>query len=277
MPHSVSNICIMPVSVLTKSPFYSFSRFFWSIYFVMGIAIIGGIFGYIVTMALFLLSFALFPFPTLSTKIRHLAEYVQCVCIRFLLKIQPWLECETNLPAITGFYDNFKTRRILFVANHRSNLDTFLLISYIPGLRGLAKKSLFYNVFFGPMMFIAGFIPVVKGSSESFISGLGMLRDKLLRNDRPVLIFPENTRCDKGFSSVRKFSSAAFSIAMESQALIVPMTIQNTDQLMGRGDLLLHPHQPVKIKMLDPIPAANFQDSQKLRDHVWSLIQSGLS
>jgi 1-acyl-sn-glycerol-3-phosphate acyltransferase len=266
----------MSESVLQKSPLYSFSRIFWSIYFVLGIAIIGGIFGYIVTLALFLLSVLLFWFPKASTQVRYLAEFVQCVCIRFLLKIQPWLVCETNLPAIKGLYDVIGTRRVLFVANHRSNLDTFLLISYIPGLRGLAKRSLFYNFFFGLFMYFAGFIPVEKGSSESYLAGLNALRDKLLKRDRPVLIFPENTRCDKGFPSVRKFSSGVFDKAIESEALIVPLVIENTDRLMGRGDFFINPFEPVKITMLDPVIAKNYKDSRDLRDDVWKMIRTGL-
>lgn len=267
----------MPASAIDhKNLLYNFSRIFWSIYFVIGIAIIGGIFGYIVTLSLFVLSHLLSPFSKLSTFIRHQAEYVQCLCIRMLLKLQPWLRCETNFPSIVGFYDQLGTRNVLFVANHRSNMDTFLLISYIPGLRGLAKKSLFYNIFFAPFMYVCGFIPVEKGSSESFVKGLGMLRDKLLKRNRPVLIFPENTRCEKNFSSVQKFSAAVFSIAIESKALLVPLVIESTDQLLGRGDLFIHPFTQVQIKMLEPIVAANYTDAQELRDHTWSLIHSEL-
>jgi 1-acyl-sn-glycerol-3-phosphate acyltransferase len=277
MARLISKISSMSEAVFTKSTFYSFSRFWWSIYFVLGIAVIGGIFGYIVTMSLFILSFLLTPIERLSTPVRHLAESIQCVCIRFLLKIQPWLKCKTNFPEIIGFYDHFKTRRILFVANHRSNLDTFLLISYIPGLRGLAKKSLFYNVFLGAFMVVAGFIPVEKGSSESFVTGLAALRDRLLKRDRPVLIFPENTRCDKGFASLRKFGAAIFNIAIESDALIVPIVIRNTDHLMGRGDFFLNPHEPVSLEMLEGIKARDFTDPQELRDVIWKKIELNLS
>lgn len=242
----------------------------------MGIAVIGGIFAYMISLSLFLVSLLLFPFKRLSVNTRYVAEYVQCFAVRFLLSIQPWLNCETNLPKIFGFYENFKTRKILFVANHRSNLDTFLLISYIPGLRGLAKKSLFYNVFFGIYMYLVGFIPVEKGNSSSFVKGLHRLRDKLLLRNRPVLIFPENTRCEKGYPSVKKFSSAVFSIAIDSQALVVPLVMQKTDRLMGRGDLFVNPYEPVKITMLKPIQASLYQDSQKLRDDVWHSIRAGL-
>ena len=126
-------------------------------------------------------------------------------------------------------------------------------------------------------MYFAGFIPVEKGSSESYLAGLNALRDKLLLRDRPVLIFPENTRCDKGFKSVRKFSSGVFNKAMESQALIVPIMIENTDKLMGRGDFLLNPQEPVKITMLKPFKASDYTDSQKLRDDVWKIIQLGIA
>jgi 1-acyl-sn-glycerol-3-phosphate acyltransferase len=278
MTYSFSMIGAMSETAMAKSPFYSFSRILWSIYFVLGIAVIGAIFAYMVTLSLFIVAFLLFPFPRLSEKVRHLAEYVQCLSIRFLLSIQPWLNCETNLPPITGFYDHFgQTRKILFVANHRSNLDTFLLISFIPGLRGLAKRSLFYNFFFGIFMLIAGFIPVDKGSPESFLLGLNALRDKLLRKNRPVLIFPENTRCEKGYQSVRKMSAAVFGIAIESQALVVPLVIENTDRLMGRGDFLLNPFEPVKITMLPAIEASRYVNSKILRDDVWNLIQAGIS
>jgi 1-acyl-sn-glycerol-3-phosphate acyltransferase len=202
---------------------------------------------------------------------------VQCLSIRLLLRLQPWLRCETNFHGILGFYERFHTRKILFVANHRSNLDTFLLISYIPGLRGLAKSSLFYNIFFAPFMYVAGFIPVDKGSPESLLKGLKRLREKLLERNRSVLIFPETTRCEKGFPSVHKFGASFFSLAIDSHALVVPLAIECTDQLMGRGDFLLNPFQPVKIKMLEPVDATQFKDSVELRDLVWNQVKAELT
>jgi 1-acyl-sn-glycerol-3-phosphate acyltransferase len=262
---------------MLKQALYSFSRFFWSIYFVLTIGVIGGLFGYGLTLSLYLLALLLSPWKKASDQVRYLGENIQCLSIRFLLWIQPWLKCQTNLHGVLGFYDQFKTRRVLFIANHRSNLDTFLLISYIPGLRGLAKSSLFYNAFFAPFMYIAGFIPVDKGSPESFVKGLKLLNRKLLKRDRAVLIFPENTRCEKGFSSVNKFAAAFFALAIDSGALIVPLAIESTDRLMGRGDLLIRPYEPVKITMLPPVDASRFNDSIALRDVVWNQVKAALA
>ena len=256
---------------------YKIRRLLWSIYFVLSIGVIGLLFGYVLTLSLYLIAFAFSFWPAASEKIRHFAEAVQCLSIRMLLRLQPWLKCETNLHPIVGFYDKLGTRKVLFVANHRSNLDTFLLISYIPGLRGLAKSTLFYNVFFAPYMWAAGFVPVHKGSAQSFVDGVRHLGDRLLMKNRAVLIFPENTRCDKGFLSVQKFSSAVFMLAIQTKSLIVPLVMKNTDGLMGRGDLLIHPGAPVQITMLEPVDAGRYSDEKELRQLVWNQIAAGVS
>ncbi|RYZ83202.1 MAG: 1-acyl-sn-glycerol-3-phosphate acyltransferase [Proteobacteria bacterium] len=262
---------------MLKSLTYSFSRFFWSIYFVLTIGVIGLFFGYILTFALYVLAFLFQPLPSVSDRIRHLAENIQCLSIRALLKIQPWNRCQTNFQPILGFYEQFNTRKILFIANHRSNLDTFLLISYIPGLRGLAKSSLFQNIFFAPFMIVAGFIPVDKGSPGSLVRGLKAMKEKILDKNRAVLIFPETTRCEKGAKSMNKFAAAFFALAIDAGALIVPIAIENTDAVMGRGDFLIHPFQNVRITMLPPIDAKIFTDAMGLRDLAWAQVKAALA
>ena len=207
----------------------------------------------------------------------YFAEHFQCQSIRWLLQLQPWYKCATNLPPIWNFYENLGTRKVIFVANHRSNLDTFILISHIPGLRGLAKKSIYYNIFFAPFMMVNGFIPVAKGNVSSFVQGLHQLKIKILDLDRPVLVFPETTRCLKNFSGVQKFSPSVFQIAMDSQATVVPIVIKDSDQTMGRGDFLLKPFQKMEVIMLQQISTAHFSDSKLLSDHVSELIMKELS
>lgn len=198
------------------------------------------------------------------------------------MRLQPWFQCETNLPGISEIYQKIGSRRVIFAANHRSNLDTFILISYIPGLRGMAKSSLFYNIFFAPIMWIIGFIPVEKGNLRSFLEGLALVRKKILDRNRSLLIFPETTRCQKGAVGVGKFSAAIFQLAVDSQAVIVPIALQNTDQLYGRGDLLLNPFQKTKVTMLEPIfpnqlPTTGQDQAEHLKDLVWNRISRELA
>lgn len=242
-------------------------RFFWSLYFALSIGVIGLFAAYLFTLPAYLLAFIFSAWPAISSKILIFSENVLCSSIRLLLNLQPWLRCEAKFANIWNFYDQFKTRRILFVGNHRSNLDTFLLISYIPGLRGLAKHSLFYNIFFAPIMLTLGFIPVKKGNSESFREGLTAIKEKILKKNNAVLIFPENTRCNKNFKGMGKMSRSFFSMAIEANALVVPIAIQKSDLVMGRGDLFLHPGE-IKIDMLDPIDSSKFKDGKVLAEFV---------
>lgn len=239
---------------------------------MLTIALVGLICAYGGTVVLFALSFLTKPAPKISIFFLYAAEYLQCFSIRFLLRIQPWLRCRTNFQKIYGFFDRYQTRKVIFVANHRSNLDTFLLISLIPGLRGLAKSSLFYNIFFAPIMFLAGFIPAKKGDLNHFRDGLKKLKTKVLERNRPVLIFPETTRCEKRFSSIGKFSRATFDLALDSKALVVPIYISDTDLIMGRGDLFVNPFHPVQLTMLDPIDPQNFNSASELTLHVWKVL-----
>lgn len=230
--------------------------------------------GYIVTLLFYLFSFLFSKFTRISNMFGYIAEYIQCYSIRFLLNIQPWLNCKNNFQSIFGFYEQYKTRKIMFVSNHRSNLDTFFLISLIPGLRGLAKSSLYYNILFAPYMRAAGFVPVKKGSILGFIEGLRFLKTKILEKNRAALVFPETTRCAKGFDSIGKFSTAVFDVAMSSSSVVVPIYMHKTDSIMGRGDFLLHPFKSIQLKIFDPIATDKFKSSDELTEYIWNLLRS---
>lgn len=263
---------------MLRGLFYNFQRLLWSIYFVIGIGVVGLFCAYIGTAALVGLSKILgWLYPTWGKQMRYHSEIFFARAIRFLLIMQPWLRCRTNFDSIGGYFDQFHSRRVLFVGNHRSNMDTFLLISYIPGLRGLAKSSLFKNFFFAPIMHMMGFIPVDKNSMPSFVNGLRRLRDDVFGQDLPVLMFPENTRREPGKPPIGKFSASGFALAMESNALIVPLVLKNTDQILGKGDMLLRPFAPVEIKQLQPVDPSRFTNPLVLRDFVFESIRSELA
>lgn len=253
---------------------YSFGKIFWSIYFVIGIAVIGFIMAYVTCGFLHLIIFILnrLGFEKNSRKIEILAEYIQCYSIYVLLKIQPWLSFTENFQSIYNFYERYRTRRVMVVCNHRSSLDTFILIGLIPGLRGMAKKSIFYNVFFAPIMLMIGFVPVEKGSLTSFREGIQLLRNRILERDRPALVFPETTRCPKGFDGIGKFSEAVFTAALESKALVVPILIKNTDRVYGRGDLWVNPFEKAQFKILPEIDSQNFTNCSQISNFTHDLL-----
>ncbi len=258
------------------------NRLIWSLYFIFTIMIFGSLFGYIMTFFLFVIGRVIgFLSPSFSRIFLDWTERFYTSAIRGLLLIQPWLKCKTNIPSLLNlnqyYQTHCQTKRLLFVANHRSNLDTFLMISWIPGLRGLAKSTLYYNFIFAPFMWITGFIPVKKGSANSFMDGLQKLRTRLLEKEIPVLIFPENTRCEKGAPKLNKWSQSVFKMALDAKATIIPVAIKNTDSLLGKGDLMLNPFEPIEVKMLPPVETSHYFDSQVLSKDIHFLLEQELA
>ena len=125
-------------------------------------------------------------------------------------------------------------------------------------------------------MWITGFVPVEKGSFASYLNGLEKLKTKLLEKEIPVLIFPENTRCLKGSPKLSKWSHSIFKIAMDAKVSIIPVVIKNSDAVLGKGDFLLNPFQPMEVKFLEPIEATHFQDSIELSRKVHQMISMEL-
>lgn len=249
---------------------------------MISILVIGFLFGYIFTFILFLIAKLLNSiFPWGAKILLNFTEKFYAGSIKMLLWIQPWLKCRSNFPSINKYQQFINThcdsKRILYVANHRSNLDTFLLISWIPGLRGLAKSTLYYNFIFAPFMWITGFIPVEKGSSQSFMEGLHKLRIRLLEKNIPVLIFPENTRCEKGGPHLKKWSQSVFKIAIDSQATIIPVAIKKTDDVLGKGELFINPFVPIEVKMLKPIETKSYTDFMQLSTYVRTVLECELA
>ena len=121
-----------------------------------------------------------------------------------------------------------------------------------------AKKSLFYNIFFAPFMLLIGFVPVDKGNVRSFLEGIQLLRTKILMKDRPALVFPETTRCQKNAAGLGKFSEAVFKAAIDAEALVVPVLIKGTDDILGRGDFLINPYILCELTIYEPIVANKY-------------------
>src|SRR6185437_8185136 len=83
--------------------------------------------------------FLILPFSLLALVIpqaKYPANQVMLWGVRFLLHIQPWFKGDLDIQIPEG--------GVLVVSNHRSNLDAFLLLAYVSGVRVLAKHSLFF-------------------------------------------------------------------------------------------------------------------------------------
>jgi 1-acyl-sn-glycerol-3-phosphate acyltransferase len=121
--------------------------------------------------------------------------------------------------------------RTVFVSNHESQADPFL-ISFLPWeMKWLSKASLFRIPVVGWMLRLAGDIPIDRGDGDS-ARGAMKICAQWLERGQPVVIFPEGTRSEDG--TMRPFKDGAFRLALETGAQIVPLAVCGTHKALPK-------------------------------------------
>jgi 1-acyl-sn-glycerol-3-phosphate acyltransferase len=98
---------------------------FWQIYFLLSIVVIGAVGAYIIGAPLYLLG-------RRFIWARRLAERINVKAIGFMMRSQPWYDIDAKLERFEKA--TLEDRPLLLVSNHRSNLDSFVLLSLIRGV-----------------------------------------------------------------------------------------------------------------------------------------------
>lgn len=141
------------------------------------------------------------------------------------------------------------SKRYVFVANHESASDIFVMYFTNLQFRWLSKDSVFKIPFIGTAMYCAGYIPIVRGSSKSHAQALSRSKQTVLDNI-PMLYFPEGTRSKTG--ELRQFKIGAFKLAQETNAEIVPIALTGTKELLKKGSMTPGKAK-VTVNILEPV------------------------
>lgn len=191
----------------------------------------------------------------------------------WLLGLQPWLntEIDINLPP---YLEKDKTGPLL-VGNHRSTLDVYFLLTYVPGVRVLSKLALAAVPFLNFSMFITRQIFVHGNASDAYFRAMTPVAKGLARGDR-IHVFPENTRCPAGHVGTQRFALAPFQTAIKQNIKIVPIVFSGTDAVWPKGSYKINAGRKVVIRTLEPIDAGTYTSAQKLMQTVRDRIDAEL-
>ena len=139
-------------------------------------------------------------------------------------------------------------RSSVIVCNHRSYLDSILLISLYEKHNTIVKSRLFDILFFGRMLQWSGYIP---SSAEGRFADMMIQRlekmDAFLADGGNLIVFPEGTRSPNG--SLGRFNKGAFKIARSCRAPIQVLFIRNTDRMFRRGSFSFDTRGPNTIRL----------------------------
>jgi 1-acyl-sn-glycerol-3-phosphate acyltransferase len=164
------------------------------------------------------------------------------------------------------------------VSNHQSLYDVPVLFRVFgPDIRMVAKRELFEIPIFGGAMRAAGFIPVHRGDARSSVHTFGSARG-LLERGTLVWIAPEGTRSRSG--ALLPFKPGAFRLAIESQAAVLPVTLDGTRHVLPPTSWRPRPGATVHVTIHAPVqpPARGGGPAARrlLAERVCAVIESGL-
>ena len=140
----------------------------------------------------------------------------------------------------------------VFVANHSSFTDVFLVASLPWEMKFLSKKTIFQIPLLGWQMRLAGDVPIVRGDRESAREAMREMRNRLDRR-LSVLFFPEGTRSLDG--SLAEFREGAFRLAIEAGVEVLPLAITGAAGGLPKHSFVFRPATATLI-VLRPEPTA---------------------
>lgn len=157
----------------------------------------------------------------------------------------------------------YATQRLpaVFVCNHVSNIEPAALFGVLPRIVVVLKKELRKIPLLGYIMGLGGFIYVDRQAPDSRRNAVEASVAALKRGIS-LMIFPEGTRSRDG--TLLPFRPGPFTIAIEAQAPIVPITVHGTRELMPKGvryikpgkiSLVFHPPVPTEGMTMNDRPA----------------------
>ena len=144
----------------------------------------------------------------------------------------------------------------LFMANHQSWFDIFIVLAGIPcQFRFLAKKELFEKPIFGAALYRYQAIPIDR---KNFVSAMRSIEAaaRQVKAGRSVMTFPEGTRSRDG--QIQPFKKGVFHLALRAGVPVVPITIIGAAEIMPKKSLRVKAGRRVRVVIGEPVPVTDY-------------------
>ena len=170
-----------------------------------------------------------------------------------------------------------ENRAYIIMSNHASAYDIPLIYNAMPGsIRMIAKKELFKFPIWGRGMEAAEFISIDRKDRVQAVKDLERAKEEM---EAGIIIWiaPEGTRTRTG--ELLPFKKGAFMLAMQMNAIIIPVGLIGTLEVMKPDSMEIQYNRKVKVKVGEPIDVSIYElkERAKLMKDVREKIQSLIS
>ena len=172
--------------------------------------------------------------------------------------------------------ENFPSKPVVYVANHRSYFDIPLILGYLgdEAIPIVAKYELQSMPIISKWMKELNCVFLNRKDPREAIKNINQAI-KLVKSGNSMVVFPEGTRSKD--ENLLEFKSGAFRIAEKAKVNVVPLCIFNTATMMGTKGLKISSGK-IALKILPQIDTSSYtkDDWKNLPELCENLIREGL-
>jgi 1-acyl-sn-glycerol-3-phosphate acyltransferase len=172
--------------------------------------------------------------------------------------------------AATG-QENVPEGGFVYASNHESLIDILVLGAVLPrDFKWAAKRSVMNIPFLGWHLRLAGHVPVDRNRGKDAAVAVTEAFESVLRDGKPLLVFPEGTRTADG--KLKAFKNGAFQAAVLSGKPVLPVALNGTFSLMSRDEVdtgasMSRGMRPVTVQIGKPIyPNTELEEPEAVAD-----------
>ena len=187
--------------------------------------------------------------PSRSARIRS------CIVIERIVGYScTWLSgCH---PTVHGREHLDGKRPAIYVVNHTSISDLFIVLSLIPSTTvGVAKKEIVCYPFFGQVYLLSGHLRIDRSNREAAAASMRALGKLVHEYNLSVVMSPEGTRSRDG--RLQPFKKGLVHLAMQTGLPIVPMVIHGAHRAWRPDSLAIRPQQ-VRVDILPAVSTTHW-------------------
>lgn len=144
-----------------------------------------------------------------------------------------------------------KQEGVIYASKHESALETYCMSMFIKKAVFILKKELTYIPIFGWAQHFYGMIPVNRAAGGSAMKGMMKEAKDRMSKGRPIIIFPEGTRCKPG--TTKGYKPGLLFIAEQLDAPVIPVAL-TTGLFWAKNSFLRYPGTAV-IEFMEPMNA----------------------
>ncbi|MDR1235223.1 MAG: 1-acyl-sn-glycerol-3-phosphate acyltransferase [Mycoplasmataceae bacterium] len=185
---------------------------------------------------------------------------------RIVYKLCKKLLYVKHIKVETQGFENIPKKPVLFIANHKSQIDPIALIKILFEQEGLPYFSMLSKIenkhskIVKAAMDLIDTIYIDRGNLRQQFEAFEE-QNKVINAGRSVIIFPEGTRTYQ--HEIAEMKPAAFKVAQKSYIPIVPIVIYGSSGLMDNNKQYRNKQKKVYIEVLDVVNHHSFINTKE--------------